>query len=92
MIECVDAIRTAHGGESGGRETRVEDDGSGFANPLEIRLPGSVIEGEDEENAIFAGGGGVRRSRLRERMNDTNYGNDQGEARVATKLLNGSAK
>ena len=58
VVEGIEAIGAAHRREAGRGKAAAQERRGGFANPFEARLAGAVVEGENQENAVFAGGCG----------------------------------
>ena len=57
VIHGEGAVVAREGEEAGGAETLIEGVGEGVADPVERRLAGAVVEGEDKDDvAVFFGG------------------------------------
>ena len=57
MVESINAVGAAEGGESGGGEPAAQDLGCSFADPFKARLAAVVVEGEHEKDAAAPGAG-----------------------------------
>ena len=51
MVEGVEAVVVGEGEEAGRGESLVEGVREGVADPVEIRVSGAVVEGQDEDDA-----------------------------------------
>ena len=54
VIQRIHTIRTAHGRKPSRGKTRVQNLRRCLANPLEVRLTGSIIERKDQQDPILA--------------------------------------
>ena len=57
MVESVLAVVAGDGKETGGGEALIQGVGEGVTDPIEVRLTGAVVEGQDED---YSTGGWIR--------------------------------